>query len=69
MQRESRNGLRPVTVIHAGQGIEIKGYLINFNQEGNLEDGIGLFAAVELEDGSVGQFDAYGIKFDDVVEY
>lgn len=65
MKRDSRNGLRPVTVKTGKK--EIQGYLINFNQEGGLEDGIGLFAAVELEDGYVAQYDAYQIKFDDVL--
>lgn len=63
--KESRNGLRPVTIKE--QGVEHIGYLINFNQEGNLQDGIGLFAAVELETGEVYQFNAYNVRYDDVV--
>lgn len=64
--RNPRNGLRPVTAKQYSK--ELKGYLICFNQEGNLEDGIGLYAAIELEDGSVIQADAYNVKFDDVEE-
>lgn len=66
MKRKSRNGFRPVTVWEHGELIQ--GYLICFNQEGNLEDGIGLFAAVELENGQVSQYDAYHVKFDDIEE-
>lgn len=62
--RESRHGLRPVTALQYKK--ELKGYLICFNQEGSLEDGIGLYAAIELEDGSVTQVDAYNVKFEDV---
>lgn len=64
MKRERRNGLRPVTAIQFNK--EIKGYLICFNQEGNFEEGIGLYAAIELEDGSVTQVDAYKVVFDDI---
>lgn len=64
--RNPRNGLRPVTAKQYSK--ELKGYLICFNQEGNLEDGIGLYAAIELEDGKVTQVDAYNVKFDDVEE-
>lgn len=64
MTREKRNGYRPVIVKDNNE--EIKGYLICFNQESNIEEGIGLFATVEIEDGSVHQFDAYKTRFDDI---
>jgi hypothetical protein len=63
MIREIRNGLRPVTAIRHQK--EVKGYFHCFGQEGNLEDGIGIYATIELEDGTVTQVDAYKMKFDD----
>ena len=62
--RESRNGLRPITATSYGE--ELKGYFHCFGQEGNLEEGIGTYATIELEDGTVRQVDAYKMKFDDV---
>lgn len=62
--REKRNGLRPVTAIQYTK--ELKGYFHCFGQEGNLEDGIGMYATIELENGTVTQVDAYQMKFDDV---
>lgn len=62
--REPRNGLRPVsTTLY---GVDFEGYFHGFSQEGSLEDGIGTYATVELEDGRVMQFDAFKIKFDDI---
>lgn len=62
--REARNGLRPVTAISFQE--ELKGYFHCFSQEGNLEEGIGTYATIELEDGTVRQVDAFKMKFDDV---
>ncbi|MDQ0268901.1 hypothetical protein [Cytobacillus purgationiresistens] len=64
--REARNGLRPVTAISYQK--ELKGYFHCFSQEGSLEEGIGTYATIELEDGSVHQVDAFQMKFDDVEE-
>ncbi|MEH7126336.1 hypothetical protein V7122_13155 [Bacillus sp. JJ1532] len=62
--RKARNGLRPVTAISYQQ--ELKGYFHCFSQEGSLEEGIGTYATIELEDGTVRQVDAFKMKFDDV---
>lgn len=64
MVRGSRNGLRPISATNYKE--DLKGYFHCFSQEGSLEDGIGLYATIELEDGTVTQVDAYQIKFDDV---
>jgi hypothetical protein len=64
MKREPRNGLRPVTAKHYNQ--LFIGYFHCFGQEGNLEDGVGMYATIELEDGTVIQVDAYSMKFDDI---
>lgn len=62
--RQARNGLRPVTAILYQE--ELKGYFHCFSQEGSLEEGIGTYATIELEDGTVKQVDAFKMKFDDV---
>jgi hypothetical protein len=62
--RDKRNGLRPVTAKRYKE--ELKGYFHCFGQEGNLEEGVGTYATIELEDGTVTQVDAYNMKFDDV---
>lgn len=62
--RKARNGLRPVTAVVYQK--ELKGYFHCFSQEGSLEEGIGTYATIELEDGTVRQVDAYQMKFDDV---
>lgn len=62
--RESRNGLRPVTVREGKT--EFKGYLVGFNQEGNMQDGIHYYAAIEGMDGGISQYCAYDVQFDDV---
>jgi hypothetical protein len=62
--REKRNGLRPVTAKRYND--ILKGYFHCFGQEGSLEEGIGMYATIELEDGTITQVDAYQLKFDDV---
>jgi hypothetical protein len=64
MIRESRNGLRPVTVNAYGK--EIQGYLLYIGQEGSLEEGIGICAVIELLDGGVTEYDVCKIQFDDI---
>jgi hypothetical protein len=60
---EKRNGLRPITAKRYND--ILKGYFHCFGQEGSLEEGIGMYAIIELEDGTVTQVDAYQLKFDD----
>lgn len=62
--RKSRNGLRPITATRNTE--TLVGYFHGFAHEGSLEDGIGVYATIELEDGTVTQVDAYRMKFDDV---
>ncbi|ASV67595.1 hypothetical protein [Cytobacillus kochii] len=64
LMQVARELLRPVTAKLYNQ--EIKGYFHGFVQEGSLEDGIGAFAIIEKEDGSITQVDAYTVKFEDV---
>lgn len=64
--RSPRNGYRPVS-IHIANMPDEYGFLICFGPEGSLEEGISTFATVELMDGSVWQYDAYKIRFDDVI--
>lgn len=60
--RESRNGLRPISISYPGNKI-IKGFLIKFSiKEGTT------WAVVELEDGSIDQYKYRQIKFDDITE-
>lgn len=67
MKRVKRNGLRPITAI-TPQGEPVKGFLVGTSPEGDLEGGVGYFAAVEKLDGTVIMCDIYKIKFDDVEE-
>jgi hypothetical protein len=62
--REKRNDLRPVLISWNGENV--KGYFHCFCQVGNVEEGIEQYALVELEDGTVIQPFAHGIKFEDV---
>ncbi|NGP45991.1 hypothetical protein G4V62_13915 [Bacillaceae bacterium SIJ1] len=62
--KERRNGLRPVTVTKIEGKIE--GYFHCFAHEGDLDDGIGVFAVVERKDGSITTPEAHLIKFEDV---
>jgi hypothetical protein len=65
MKREPRNGLRPVTVKRIYED-EQKGYFHMFGQSGDNNDGIGLYAVVELENGKVIMPDADDIHFNDI---
>jgi len=58
--RERRNDLKPVT---ANGNM---GYLLHIGLAGNIESGIDQVALVEHEDGTVHQYNAWSIKFDDV---
>jgi hypothetical protein len=62
--RLPRNGLRPVTAKYFNKTLE--GYFHCFCQEGSNDEGIGTYAIVELEDGTVRQLDTCHLKFDDV---
>lgn len=62
--RENRMGLRPVLINWNNK--DVKGYFHCFCQVGNIEEGIDHYAMVELEDGTVIQTFAHGIKFEDV---
>jgi len=46
-------------------GETYRGYFHCFGQEGDLQDGIGMYATIEKENGEVIQVDAYQIKFED----
>lgn len=65
--REPRNGLRPVTVtIREPKRKAFEGYFHCFSQEGDVEEGIHLYATVELKDGRVLQIEPQHMKFEDV---
>lgn len=66
LMQVARELLRPVTAKLYNK--EFKGYFHGFVSEGNLEDGIGAYAIIEKEDGSITQVDAYTVKFEDVKE-
>ncbi|MGL4358601.1 MAG: hypothetical protein ACRCSY_07890 [Cetobacterium sp.] len=68
--RESRNGLRPVTLkIGDGRGKIVdykKGYFHCFVTTGNQENGLYATAIIEMEDGTIKEREAIEVKFDDV---
>lgn len=68
--RESRNGLRPVTLkIGDGRGkiVDYKqGYFHCFVTTGNQENGLYATAIIEMEDGNIKEWEAIEVKFDDV---
>lgn len=67
--RESRNGLRPVSIKSRTDNYKkVEGYLVTTHLEGDMENGLELMAMIELEDGGVTQYSAYDIEFDDIEE-
>ena len=47
---------------------EVEGWLHYFGQVGDVNDGIGIVAIIELDNGEIKEFDAHGIKFLDKLD-
>lgn len=63
--REKRNGLRPVKLPYAHNEY-VNGYFHKFITTGDQQNGFNSTAIIEREDGSIEEWDAVGIIFDDI---